>query len=74
MNANLEDLDKKLLVTRFLGLPYRVQIRIIKDLNLFGPSDPDPISMRDEALFLEAFKRANEKGLLLSLWNDVNAQ
>lgn len=74
MNANLEDMHRRRLAARFLGLPYRIQIQIIKGLNLFDPSEPDFQSMRDEVLFLEAFKRANEKGLLPNLWDELNAQ
>ncbi len=59
---------KRRLTYRFLTLPFRHQIEVAQRLNLITESDRD---LGNEALVLEFFKRAVDKGLLSELWRET---
>jgi hypothetical protein len=56
------------LASRFLNLPYHVQIEIAKALNLWEATDE---GQRDENLFRSFFRRATDRGILAKLWSEV---
>lgn len=56
------------LTYRFLTLPFRHQIAVVKNLDVLTVADP---KLSDEALFRVLFKRAAERGLIGKLWSET---
>lgn len=64
--------NRKRLIHQFMLLPFHTQLGILKKLDLFTAEEM--ASKPDTDLFISSFSRAQEKGLLDSLWEEIEAQ
>jgi GTPase-associated adaptor domain-containing protein len=58
------------LVYRFFGLPYHQRMTLVRALALL---EPDEQNLPEMERFRRVFRRAREKGILPSLWTEVEA-
>ncbi len=65
------NLSRKKLLFRFIGLPHHTKVAIMKKYNLWEDSDRE---LPDAEIFTACFERANRKGVLDAVWDEVEGQ
>jgi hypothetical protein len=65
------NLSRKKLLFRFIGLPHHTKVAIMKKYNLWEDSDR---KLPDAEIFTACFERANRKGVLDAVWDEVEGQ
>jgi hypothetical protein len=63
------NLNKKKLLFKFIGLPHHTKVAIMKKFELWEDSDQE---LPDADVFVACFERANKKGVLEAVWNEVD--
>jgi hypothetical protein len=63
------NLNKKKLLFKFIGLPHHTKVAIMRKFELWEESDQHK---PDTDIFVACFERANQKGVLDAVWNEVD--
>jgi predicted phosphodiesterase len=63
------NLNKKKLLFKFIGLPHHTKVAIMRKFGLWEESDE---SLPDTDVFVACFERADKKGVLDAVWNEVD--